>query len=365
MEVEEIILNKEYFELNETERNLVQELAKNEQEYNDLKWFLTSTKTVAANEKITASEDLKKSVFAELNNPANKRIWLNSGAGATVAKPKKKIYQMPAFQVAIAACIVVGFFLIANPFGEDDTQLALNDTTVSETVIEEAGLDSVKFNAENMEVNEQLDVSPLEDLPKDILTKSQEENQFYRDGDLKQKDLFSGTTNKETSGERNNLTGGNAIEDQRNEDINQLNTEEVNTISTFSDMGVEDGSLGTGAGNTSTDFAYEIAVSEELEEMDEVADEKMTVTGSNNVTNAPVMQDLEFSADEDVVLDDAVDIDKADEPAGAVTTIAGIGNMKKMKNNREASEGNKDVGGRTTLSIAESPELTNLFFTVP
>ena len=99
--------------------------------------------------------------------------------------------------------------------------------------------------------------------------------------------------------------------------------------------------------------------------MDEVADEKMTVTGSNNVTNAPVMQDLEFSADEDVVLDDAVDIDKADEPAGAVTTIAGIGNMKKMKNNREASEGNKDVGGRTTLSIAESPELTNLFFTVP
>ena len=134
MEVEEIILEKEYFELNEAERNLVQELAANEQEYNDLKWFLSSTKVAAENEKIQARDSLKKGVFAELNSPANKRIWLNSGAGATLASPKKKIYQMPAFQVAIAACVVIGFFLVANPFGEDESKLAINDTNVNEFI---------------------------------------------------------------------------------------------------------------------------------------------------------------------------------------------------------------------------------------
>ena len=77
-EAENIILNKQYYELSVDELATVSELVANAEEFEDMKWFLASTQQALVSDKIEASPDLKKKVMTHLNQPKSKRrFWLN------------------------------------------------------------------------------------------------------------------------------------------------------------------------------------------------------------------------------------------------------------------------------------------------
>lgn len=125
-EAENIILTKQYYELSADELATVSELVANAEEFEDMKWFLASTQQALVSEKIEASPDLKKKVMAHLNQPADKRrFWLN-GVIPFLLPEDKKFYQKPAFQMSIAAVLIIGFIMINNNSFKDST-VALND----------------------------------------------------------------------------------------------------------------------------------------------------------------------------------------------------------------------------------------------
>ncbi len=125
-EAENIILTKQYYELSADELATVSELVANAEEFEDMKWFLASTQQALVSEKIEASPDLKKKVMAHLNQPAEKRrFWLN-GVIPFLLPEDKKFYQKPAFQMSIAAVLIIGFIMINNNSFKDST-VALND----------------------------------------------------------------------------------------------------------------------------------------------------------------------------------------------------------------------------------------------
>jgi protein subunit release factor A len=77
-EAENIILNKEYFELSEEELATVSELVQNAEEYEEMKWFLASTQQALVSDKIQATPELKQKVMDHLNQPKDDRkFWLN------------------------------------------------------------------------------------------------------------------------------------------------------------------------------------------------------------------------------------------------------------------------------------------------
>lgn len=173
---EEIIISKRFFELSPSEKEAVKEYASNEEDYEAMRWFLISTGTAFAADKITPSADLKRGVMAHLNQkqmPA-KTIWLN-GLTTFLFPTEKRFYQFPAFQMAAVAAVIVSVVMIyqMNPMQED---LAVNETpqviqTPSEQPVITAGqaetgeLDQVTLPDATSSVNENgaeaVDLQPL------------------------------------------------------------------------------------------------------------------------------------------------------------------------------------------------------------
>ena len=135
-EVENIILNKEYFELTAEELSTVSDLVQNAEEYDEMKWFLASTQQALVSEKIEATPELKKNVMEYLNQDEKKRrFWLN-GVGIFLFPEDKRFYQKPAFQMSLAALLLIGFLLVYDRPVDEGT-MALNDTTIEETELKE------------------------------------------------------------------------------------------------------------------------------------------------------------------------------------------------------------------------------------
>jgi hypothetical protein len=126
-EAENIILNKEYFELSEEELATVSELVQNAEEYEEMKWFLASTQQALVSDKIQATPELKQKVMDHLNQPKDDRkFWLN-GVVVFLFPEDKKFYQKPAFQMSLAALLIIGFLMVYDKPLED-TSMAINDT---------------------------------------------------------------------------------------------------------------------------------------------------------------------------------------------------------------------------------------------
>ena len=125
-EAENIILNKEYFELSADELATVSELVQNAEEFDEMKWFLASTQGMVAQEKITATPELKQKVMDHLNQSESKRkFWLN-GVIPFMLPEHKKFYQKPAFQMGMAALVVAGIFLFM-PDNMKQYSVAMNE----------------------------------------------------------------------------------------------------------------------------------------------------------------------------------------------------------------------------------------------
>lgn len=131
---EDIIISKRFFELNASERDAVKELVSNEDEYEAMRWFLTSTGETFAKEKVEPSSDLKKGVMAHLQQKqtATKTIWLN-GVSAFLFPSEKKFYQYPAFQIAAVAVLFVSVVAVYNTSSKMDESLAVNDNQIIQT----------------------------------------------------------------------------------------------------------------------------------------------------------------------------------------------------------------------------------------
>ncbi|MCB9225510.1 MAG: hypothetical protein R2780_01905 [Crocinitomicaceae bacterium] len=126
-EAENIILNKEYFELSAEELATVSELVQNAEEFEEMKWFLASTQQALVSDKIEASPELKQRVMDHLNKPKDERkFWLNS-VTVFLFPEDKKFYQKPAFQMSLAAILIIGFLLVYDQ-PMDENNMALNET---------------------------------------------------------------------------------------------------------------------------------------------------------------------------------------------------------------------------------------------
>jgi len=125
-EAENIILNKEYFELTKEELAAVSELVQNAEEYDEMKWFLLSSQEALAGDKISPTPELRDKVMAHLHQDEGKRrFWLN-GVIPFLLPEDKKFYQKPAFHVGMAALVVVGIFIFSPAQIKDDS-VAMND----------------------------------------------------------------------------------------------------------------------------------------------------------------------------------------------------------------------------------------------
>lgn len=114
-EVEEIIKSKTYFELTDEELVQVSEFAQNEEEFIQMKWFLTATGEAMASEKIEAPKQLKAGVMKHLaESRKQKGFWLNS-VGGFLLPEGKPVYRKPAVQLAVAASLIIGLVLFFNP----------------------------------------------------------------------------------------------------------------------------------------------------------------------------------------------------------------------------------------------------------
>jgi hypothetical protein len=144
-EVENIILNKEYFELSTQELESVSELVQNAEEYDEMKWFLASTHEVLISERVEATPELKQKVLNHLNQDEGKRkFWLN-GVGVFLWPTDKEFFRRPAFQMSLAALLLIGFLMI------NDRNLEVDGMAVNDTTISDVETNDKEFSAEEKE----------------------------------------------------------------------------------------------------------------------------------------------------------------------------------------------------------------------
>lgn len=157
---EDIIISKKFYELSQSEKEIVQELVSGEDEYEAMRWFLTTTTQSFENEKIVPSSNLKQGVMAHLNQKqaAPKVFWLN-GAGAFLFPADKKFYQYPGLQIAAVALLMVSAVAIFNYSKPVQNNLALHS---DETIIsqQENLMDSPNSDKDQMGITQPDNTSP-------------------------------------------------------------------------------------------------------------------------------------------------------------------------------------------------------------
>ena len=239
-EAENIILNKEYFELTKEELAAVSELVQNAEEYDEMKWFLLSSQEVLAGDKISPSPELRSKVMAHLQqDEGNRKFWLN-GVIPILLPEDKKFFQKPAFHVGLAALLVLGIFIFSPEAIKDDS-VALNDRggadkefgvvdehlVADEDVVENEEALAVELTVAANEEAEPMEGPVVEEVAEDDEIVSPMYDGYY-EGDLTEDDLekieristetsknfdantvAAGSVNKLTSTSNNN--GGNVF----------------------------------------------------------------------------------------------------------------------------------------------------------
>lgn len=153
-DVENIILNKEYFELTPEELESVSEMVQSAEEYDEMKWFLASTQQTLVSDKIQATPELKEKVMAHLHQDASKRkFWLN-GVVVFLWPTDKEVVRRPAFQMSLAALLLIGFLMVYNRDIGTGDNMAVNDVIDQEEMYE---------STENRDDGDKNEVTVVED----------------------------------------------------------------------------------------------------------------------------------------------------------------------------------------------------------
>ena len=172
-EIEDIIRNKAFFELNANELERVKEFAQNEEEFTNMKWFLEETNTAFASQKIKPPSQLKKDVMQHLTESKKKRgFWLNS-VGVFLLPQGKPFYQKPVFQLGIAAAVMIGFLFMFNQYdGLNDNSMAVIPEV--EKQLDEKAVVDIETLADSQQVNTIVEEELNEEAVRDQLPKQAE-----------------------------------------------------------------------------------------------------------------------------------------------------------------------------------------------
>ena len=194
VEIEDIILNKEFFELTEEERTLVNEIAADEDEFEAIKWTLSQTRNEFDKSQIIPSGELRSKVMAHLEDSDRKKVlWLNS-VGAFMLPKEKSFFQKPAIQIGIAAVLILGFLTVFK-FDVNEPNLANNDQKIEFVQPQESIQASTPLIEKEMEVelfteDELTEIEVVDQAP-EVLS-----NQEFK-GDTK--DVFGSANNGKNS----------------------------------------------------------------------------------------------------------------------------------------------------------------------
>ncbi|MFK8037161.1 MAG: hypothetical protein AB8B74_02640 [Crocinitomicaceae bacterium] len=127
--VEEIVMTKSFFELTDQERLLVKELAKNQEEYDQLKILLSGTSSFFSETKVTASEGMRDHIMEKLYPPTPISVKWYESFWLFLFPENKSFYQYPAFQIVSVLLVFIGLFSFwQNPLQNDE--LAQNNNSV-------------------------------------------------------------------------------------------------------------------------------------------------------------------------------------------------------------------------------------------
>lgn len=121
-ELEQLIINNEYYALNAEEKASLAEWCANEDEFLQLKQVFLHLEGLIADNTFIPKRETKQSLdelFAAKHQKSNRVIWLN-GLGAVVYSKEKPLYQRP---LAYAAAIGI-IALLSAPFLFDNTDTA-------------------------------------------------------------------------------------------------------------------------------------------------------------------------------------------------------------------------------------------------
>ena len=193
-EVEDIIRHKSWSELTSTERSTIAEWAGDEEEYSQMRWFLTESSATFRQDRIKARPELKKGVMAAFEESDRKPvIWLNS-VGAFLLPDGKKIYQKPGVQLAVAAVLVVGFLWLFQMDFKDSSLAQQDIEQINETPLIPNSNNSSNQIENDQTINDQDEIQPvfeLEDTEREI-----NREQTNEMGELKD-DISNGQSNFE------------------------------------------------------------------------------------------------------------------------------------------------------------------------
>lgn len=233
---EDIIISKRYFELTSSEKEVVKELVSNEEEYEAMRWFLTSTGDAFSQEKIEPSRDLRKGVMAHLQQKqtATKTIWLN-GVGAFLFPSEKKFYQYPGLQIAAVAVLLVSIVAVYNSSSEIGDTLAINDTEQvvtteeklvfeSETMVPET---TTALNDEEVTqpaIDSRNEVSELMEAPADL--SPAEATSYYREMSVAEEIKYAEQDDESQPGvvDLDNVTTGSGSTLKQDQSVNLSST---------------------------------------------------------------------------------------------------------------------------------------------
>lgn len=127
-EIEDIIMNKKFFELTDEEKNLIHEFAETEIDFEQLKFVFTQLEVVKTAEKPVVNKAVKVNLDVLFDKTfASKRLaWYNK-LWLVLWPEDTRFYARPLVQFATVLVLIVSIVTLV-PFSEK-TQLAMNEST--------------------------------------------------------------------------------------------------------------------------------------------------------------------------------------------------------------------------------------------
>lgn len=330
MEVENIILSKQYFELTPSELAQVSELVSNELEFDDMKAFLLSTQSVFETQKITETPELDDKILAQLNaSAATNQTWYNSFLLFLFPRDRP-LYQYPAFQLTLVSVLVFGAFNLINFDSLNGDTMAYED--VAKVEVENDGLGGA-------EKTEEETILEYEEMESPTVTTVENNDKVLSGEDLPGKNTLD--TKSEVSSELDFIAPvmeDADLEEELADEVVLMEESEANTQKDFD------------LTNNNTSSSYKDV---EMEK-DNVNQAPATTNGVTTIANTESRTDRSLKLDKEKNKSNA----KKEMPASVSDTYA-----NNIEGSNEQSIGESKVTARTA-SMNLTPELKQLFFEV-
>ncbi len=255
-DIEEIIRGKQYFELTSDEMAAVKDYATNQEEYDEMRWFLTNVNETFASEKIVASPGLRTKVMRHLENSQKRAVAAPRPLREILFPSGKHFFQYPAVQLAAAAVVVIGVFLfIGNPLsdvaGSDADDLAVND------VIEQ---DKITGGDENKEaVTDTATASTVSEIPNPTGVPTSELPNNVAESDEVLRSEADGVADEQPVEDLDELKLSETEEQPEPVLIFSSDRERSEGLKTRTDELEKSGNITTAGGNTNTGYSEKLS----------------------------------------------------------------------------------------------------------